>query len=144
MVFSDFEGIFEMKRRTFLKRSAQIVATPVAAALFVAPAVVRAAPLDVVQGYSEIASKFQWEVRDILLSNAAAPPGASHLILCYGKFQDGKDYQCAAYVNFEGEYVAGVFESTDPEAILTELATTFDQAMRRRFDWINDPGKFNT
>ncbi len=121
-----------MNRRNFLVRAAQAVA-----ALFVAPAVVaEVALLDaapVLRGYPELASKFQWTVSYVPLSNAAALPGASHLVQCYGKFQDGKEYQCAEYLNFEGEYVGGVFEETNPELILEELAVTFDQAMRRRF-----------
>ncbi len=94
--------------------------------------------LDANTTFVEIASKFQWECKYIPPSNAAAPPGVTHLIKCWGKFQDGIEYMCAEYLELEGEYVDGVWYESDPEAILRELVITFDLSMRLRFDRIED------
>lgn len=133
-----------MNRKSFIVRCLLAVAAVMflwkfASAEEIMVAKIRAAKglLDAKTTFAEIASRFQWECTYVPLSNAAAPPGATHLIQCWGKFQDGKDYQCAEYLNFEGEHVDGVWYESDPEAILSEISTNFDKAMRTRFNQID-------
>lgn len=94
--------------------------------------------LNVEASFAQIASKFQWVCNPTSHYFQIVNPGATHLMQCWGKFQDGKDYQCTEYLDFEGEYVDGVWYEPDSEAILSEIATTFDLAMRRRFDQIEN------
>lgn len=78
--------------------------------------------------FAEIASKFQWECKYIPPSNAEVSLGTTHLIMCWGRFQDGLDYQYAEYIKWE----------ECSEVALEELGISTYQAMRRRFDRIED------
>lgn len=113
-----------MNRRSFIARCASAVA----AVVFPwrsASGVNREA------SFAKLASKFQWEC-------AYIPAKSAHLIHCWGEFQDGLEYECADYIDFEEEMDlhGNAFLGEGPEAILSEVAITFDQAMRRRFDQI--------
>lgn len=89
--------------------------------------------------FAEIASKFQW-------SCEYDPVRSVHAMMCSGKFQDGLEYACAEFVDFDGEYVEGeytqgIWKEADPEVILSEIVTNFNMAMRTRFNQIE--GRFD-
>lgn len=129
-----------MNRRTFIARCASVVAavlfpwkatsgpsgvSPVAAALEDVKV------LNAEASFMTLASKFHWSCEYSLSKDA-------HLMRCWGELQDGFDYQCAEYIDLDREYVDGVWYDADPEAILRENVITFDKAMRRRFEQIEN------
>lgn len=130
-----------MNRRSFIARCASAVA-----AVLFPWRVGRVKELQAASAavaYAKIASKFQWECTYLPLGIDRETIRPLYLINCWGRFQDGKDYQCAEYVDleseyFKGEYSEGVWETTDPEEMLHEIALTTNQAMRRRFDRIEN------
>ncbi len=126
-----------MNRRSFIARCVSAMAT-VVFPWRSAPAeelTVAKAALESTVNYYKLASKFQWECSYV-------PSKSAYLIQCWGKFQDGLEYGCAEYVDFESEYVdgdeytEGKRYDADPEVVLQEMTTTFNQALRRRFDKI--------
>ena len=127
----------KMNRRSFIARCVAAVTAVLfpwkpAEGLTVAEIRTAKEALDAQTTFAEVASKFQW--------NCTYVQVRGWLIQCWGEFQDGRDYECAEFVDFDGECddYGNAYAADNPEAILSEIAITFDQAMRRRFDQIEN------